>query len=153
MLLPLFMGLAIRAKMPSLPSWVRRSLGLVSNLSGLVVLTLIVALNLKSVLSVFGTGAIFAGLLFVGLSAWSGWLLGGRDRGIRSALGLGTGLRNVAAALLVGAQNFKDPKVNVMVIVTALVSLALLLPAANALGKRTHAVGADSLNTVTSNFG
>ena len=143
--------MAIRAKMPSLPAWVRRSLGLVSNLSGLVVLTLIVALNLKSVISVFGTGAIFAGLIFVGLSAWSGWLLGGRDCGIRNALTLGTGLRNVAAALLVGAQNFKDPKVNVMVIVTALVSLLVLLPAANALGRRAQAVPLDHLQTQTIN--
>jgi len=80
MLLPLLAGLIAHAKFPSLPVWLRPSLGFVSNLSGLVVVVLIVALNFKSVLSVFGTGAIFAGVVFVVLSAWTGWLLGGPDR-------------------------------------------------------------------------
>jgi len=66
----------------------------------------------------------------------TGWLLGGGDRGIREVLALGTGSRNVAAALLVGAQNFQDGRVNVMVIVSAVVGLGILLPTARALGKR-----------------
>ena len=63
--------------------------------------------------------------------------LGGPDRATPHSLGLATGSRNVAAALLVGALNFKDPRVNVMVIVTALVGLVILLPTASALGRRT----------------
>jgi bile acid:Na+ symporter, BASS family len=139
MVLPLFVGLVIHGRIRSLPGWLCRFLGAVANVSGLVVLVLILALNLKSVAGVFGTGAILAGLLFVTLLAVAGWLLGGPDRPTRVALGLGTASRNVAAALLVGAQNFKDPKVNVMVIVTALASLSVLLPAANWLGRRAHA--------------
>jgi BASS family bile acid:Na+ symporter len=136
MLLPLFVGLMINRQFRSLPGWVRPGLGLVSNVSGLVVLSLMLTLHFKSVLSVFGTGAIFAGVLFVVVSALTGLLLGGPDRATRHLLGLATGLRNVAAALLVGAQNFKDPRVNVMVIVTALVGLVILLPTAGALGRR-----------------
>jgi bile acid:Na+ symporter, BASS family len=67
-------------------------------------------------------------------------LLGGGDRGICDALALGTGSRNVAAALLAGAQNFQDARVNVMVIVSAVVGLGILLPTARALGK--HVSGA-----------
>lgn len=136
MLLPLFVGLMVNWQFRSLPGWVRPGLGLVSNVSGLVVLSLMLTLHFKSVLSVFGTGAIFAGVLFVVVSALTGLLLGGPDRATRHSLGLATGLRNVAAALLVGAQNFKDPRVNVMVIVTALVGLVILLPTAGALGRR-----------------
>jgi BASS family bile acid:Na+ symporter len=150
MLLPLFVGLAVHGSVRSLPARLIHFLGLISNLSGLVVLVLVIALNLKSVLSVFGTGAIFAGLLFVLLSFATGWLLAGPDRGIRAALGLGTASRNVAAALLVGAQNFKDPRVNVMVVVTALASLLILLPTANALGRRSHPPADSSLKTLTS---
>jgi BASS family bile acid:Na+ symporter len=92
-------------------------------------------------------------LYFVVLSALTGWLLGGPDRATRDALGFGTGLRNVAAALLVGAENFKDPKVNVMVIVTALVGVAILLPAAHVLGRRAQAVVAASVAPLTSHPG
>jgi BASS family bile acid:Na+ symporter len=114
-------------------------MGFVANVSGVVVLVLIVVLNLRSVLRLFGTGAIFAGLIFVVLSVFAGWLFGGPDRGIRDALGLGTGLRNVAVALLIGAKSFNDPRVNVMVVVTALVGLFVLLPAARVFGRRAQA--------------
>jgi BASS family bile acid:Na+ symporter len=137
MLLPLFVGFIVHRQFSTLPGWARPALRLVSNVSSLVVLLLILALNYRSVLSVFGTGAIFAGVLFVVLSALMGYVLGGSDRATRHSLGLATGLRNVAVALLVGAQNFKDPKVNVMVIVTALVGLVILLPVAAALGRHT----------------
>lgn len=139
MLLPLFIGLAVHAKFRSLPAWLLSSLGLIANVSGLVVLVLIMVFNSQSVLKLFGTGAIFAGLVFVVLSALVGWLFGGSDRAIRDALGVGTGLRNVGAALLIGAKNFSDPRVNVMVIVTALVGLFVLLPTAIALGRRAKA--------------
>jgi BASS family bile acid:Na+ symporter len=135
MLLPLLVGLAVHAKFRSLPAWLVSSLGLIANVSGLLAVVLIVVLNLQSVLKLFGTGAIFAGLVFVVLSAFVGWLFGGSDRAIRHALGLGTGSRNIGAALLIGAKNFSDPRVNVMVIVTALVGLFILLPVATAMGR------------------
>jgi BASS family bile acid:Na+ symporter len=136
MLLPLVVGLIVHARFKSLRAGLRTAIAWLSNLCGLVVIVLLVGLNFRSVVSVFGTGAIFAGLLFVVLSIVIGWLLGGRNREIQVSLGLGTGSRNVAAALLIGAQNFKDPKVNVMVIVSALASLLILLPLARAFGKR-----------------
>jgi len=137
MLLPLFTGLALRAAVRSLPSWLAPALRRLSGVSGLVVMALIVALQFESVLSVVGTGAIFAGALFTILSSLAGWAIGGADRSVRRALGLATGLRNVAAAILVAAGNFQDPGVGVMVIVSALVGMLLLVPAAWAVGRRT----------------
>lgn len=136
MLLPLFSGLTIRTLVGDAPGRLLRALGLIANASGIIVLALILCLNVKSLVSVFGTGAIFGGALFIALLAASGWLLGGADRGTRAALGFGTPLRNVAAALIVGAENFKDPRVNVMVIVTALVSLIVLVPVAALVGRQ-----------------
>lgn len=153
MLLPLFVGLAVHAKFRSLPAWVVSSFRFIANVSGLVVLVLIVVLNLQSVLQLFGTGAIFAGLVFVALSAFVGWLFGGSDRAIRDALGLGTGSRNVGAALLIGAKNFNDPRVNVMVIITALVGLVILLPIASAWGRRAKAAAHLSLKSDPSRAG
>jgi predicted Na+-dependent transporter len=45
-------------------------------------------------------------------------------------MALGTAQRNIAAALVVGGQNFNDPKVVVMVVVVAIVGLLLLMPLA-----------------------
>jgi BASS family bile acid:Na+ symporter len=147
MLMPLAIGLLVRVKVPALPGWWRPSLSRLANLSGLVVLVLLVALNVESVWRMLGNGSILAAVLFVALSLLIGWMIGGRDRGVRSSLALGTGSRNFAAALLVGSQNFKDPKVNVMVIVTAIISMAILLPAAVRFG-RANAGGATSAVSV-----
>jgi NADPH:quinone reductase-like Zn-dependent oxidoreductase len=51
----------------------------------------------------------------------------------KTALGLATGLRNLPAALVVSVQNFKDPNVRLMVLVTTLTGILVLVPAANVL--------------------
>jgi BASS family bile acid:Na+ symporter len=50
---------------------------------------------------------------------------------------LGTAQRNIAAALVVGGQNFSDPKVVVMVAVVAIVGLLVLMPLARVVAKRS----------------
>jgi len=89
---------------------------------------LLVTVNVNNVLAVFGTRAILAGLLFIIISFGSGWLLGGPEPDARRVLALGTAQRNIAAALVVAAQSFEDPKVVVMVIVVAIVGLLILMP-------------------------
>jgi BASS family bile acid:Na+ symporter len=87
------------------------------------------------VLSVFGTRAILAGLLFIAVGYGLGWLLGGPGADTRPVLGLGTAQRNIAAALVVGSQSFSDPNVVVMVVVLAMVSLLILMPLSRWLAK------------------
>ena len=93
-------------------------------------------LNVRSVVAVFGTGGIVAGLVFLGVGVAAGWVLGGSTRDTQSVLGLGTAQRNIAAALVVGNQSFEDPNVVVMVVVVAIVGLLTLMPLARALGQR-----------------
>jgi BASS family bile acid:Na+ symporter len=62
--------------------------------------------------------------------------LGGPDAGTRRVMALGTGQRNIAAALVIASQSFSDPKVVVMVIVVAIVGLILLVPISRALANR-----------------
>jgi BASS family bile acid:Na+ symporter len=57
-----------------------------------------------------------------------GWMLGGPGSETRRALGLGTGQRNIAAALVVATESFDDPSVVIMVIVVTIVGLLTLLP-------------------------
>lgn len=141
MLLPLAIGLVTRARRENFSSRLRPVLERVSTIASVVVLVLILTIHSKGVLQIFGTGAILAALLFGGLTALSGWLLGGRGRARKTALGLGTGLRNVPAALIVSVQNFKDPNVTVMVIVTTLFGIIALVPAAILIGKKAQDAG------------
>ena len=128
MLIPLGAALAVRAKLPraaaALQPWCNR----LSTLGLVAVVVLMVVVNFQKVVSVFGTRAILAGLLFIASGYALGWVLGGPAPGTRPVLGLGTAQRNIAAALVVGGQNFKDPSVVVMVVVVAIVSLLVLMP-------------------------
>ena len=56
-------------------------------------------------------------------------------------MALGTGQRNIAAALVVASQSFSDPKVVVMVIVVAIVGLIILMPLSRALANRLSRCG------------
>lgn len=74
----------------------------ISNLSLILLVLLITAANIEKVLQVFGTFGILAGLLFIALGVGIGWLLGGPDD-TKRVMALGTGQRNIAAALVVAS--------------------------------------------------
>jgi bile acid:Na+ symporter, BASS family len=136
MLLPLATGLALKARYGDLATRVKPVLDWISNVSLILLVSLITAANIDKVLQVFGTRGILAGLLFIALGFGTGWLLGGPDADTRRVMALGTGQRNIAAALVVASQSFSDPKVVVMVIVVAIVGLIVLMPLSRALANR-----------------
>ena len=140
LLVPLIGGLIVKARAALLAARLQPVLERVSSVALLLMLVLLIALNFQAVLRIFGTGAIAAALLFAVLTAVAGWLLGGRDPAQKIVLGLGTSLRNIPAALVVSVQNFKDPNVSVMVIVTTLAGTLILVPAARMMGKRARDV-------------
>jgi BASS family bile acid:Na+ symporter len=133
MLLPLATGLALKAHYEDLARRVKPALDWISNVSLILLVLLITAANIDRVLQVFGTRGILAGLLFIALGLGIGWLLGGSDASTKRVMALGTGQRNIAAALVVASQSFSDPKVVVMVIVVAIVGLVILMPLSRAL--------------------
>ena len=139
MLLPLALGLAAKIYFALIASRAKPVLDKVSNLSLILLVLLMIATNIKNVLAVFGTGGILAGLLLIAVGLGAGWLLGGPGMDTRPVLALGTGQRNIAAALVVGGQSFSDPKVVVMVIVVAIVGLLVLMPLSKTLGQRARA--------------
>jgi BASS family bile acid:Na+ symporter len=136
MLLPLAAGLALKARYEVLARRVKPVLDKISNVSLILLVLLITAANLDKVLQVFGTRGILAGLLFIAWGFGTGWLLGGPDADSRRVMALGTGQRNIAAALVVASQSFSDPKVVVMVIVVAIAGFIILMPLARALANR-----------------
>jgi BASS family bile acid:Na+ symporter len=141
MLLPLAIGLALKARYGDLAARVKPALDWISNASLILLVCLITAANIDKVLQVFGTRGILAGLLFIALGFGAGWLLGGPDAGTKRVMALGTGQRNIAAALVVASQSFGDPKVVVMVIVVAIVGLIILMPLSRALASRVEPTG------------
>ena len=133
MLLPLVIGLGLKAYYGDVAARVKPALDWISNVSLILLVCLITAANIDKVLQVFGTRGILAGILFIALGLGTGWLLGGPDIGTKRVVALGTGQRNIAAALVVASQSFADQKVVVMVIVVAIVGLVVLMPLSRAM--------------------
>ena len=135
MLVPLAAGLLLRAGRPGAADRIRPAIGVLSNLSMILVVLLTIAAHFKSVLSVFGTFGVLAAIVYTVVCIGIGWLLGGPGPSTRRVLALGTAQRNAAAAFVVAGQNFDDPKVIVMITVVLIVGFILLLPFARLLAK------------------
>jgi BASS family bile acid:Na+ symporter len=137
MLLPLVAGLVVKARYGVMAARVVPPLNKVSTLSLALLIVLLLATNLGNIADLFGTRGILASILFLIAAFGTGWLLGGPGPDTRGVLALGTAQRNIAAALVVGGQNFDDPRVVVMVAVVAIVGLLLLMPLARVVAKRS----------------
>ncbi|HVK16437.1 MAG TPA: bile acid:sodium symporter [Fimbriiglobus sp.] len=140
MLLPLAAGMAVRRRSERWASRLRPVIGVVSNVSMVLAVVLLVGLNFGAMIGTFGSGAVAVAVLFVAVSLAVGYALGGPAPGTRSVLGLGTGQRNVAAALVIATQNFPDdPGVVVMILVSTLAGLVVLLVAARRFARQSSA--------------
>ena len=135
MLIPLAVGLLVRARRPGAASRIRPTVGWISNISMILVVVLTMAGHFKSVLSVFGTFGVLAAVVYTVVCVGIGWLLGGPARSTRGVLALGTAQRNAAAAFVVAGQNFDDAKVIVMITVVLIVDFLMLLPFARMLAR------------------
>src|SRR6516165_10659276 len=127
-LVPLATGLALRARYEEVAARVKPVLDWVSNVSLVSMVLLLAVANIDKILHVFGTRGILAGVLLIALGFGMGWMLGGPGSDTRRALALGTGQRNIAAALVVASEGFSDPGVEIMVMVVTIVGLLTLMP-------------------------
>jgi len=141
MMLPLAVGLLVRARLSGLAAKTQPSLSRLSILSLALLIALLLITNMQNVLNLYGTRGVLASILFIATGSGVGWVLGGPQSGTRGVMTLGTAQRNIAAALVVGGQNFSDPKVIVMVVVVAIVGLLMLMPLAKYLAKFSQPTG------------
>lgn len=141
MLLPLAAGMLVRGRSERWASRLRAVFGPVSNVSMILAVALLIGLNFRAMIGTFGSGAVAVAVVYVALLLAIGYALGGPAPGTRSVLGLGTGQRNIAAAL-VSAQAFDDPGVVVMLIVATLAGLVVLLAAARWFARRSSPTAA-----------
>jgi len=135
MMIPLAIGLLVKARLSVAAARLQPWLNRVSTLSLTLLIALLLATNIRNVLDLFGTRGILASVLFITAGSGMGWILGGLSHDTKRVLALGTAQRNIAASLVVGGQNFNDPKVIVMVVVVAIVGLLLLMPLARFMAK------------------
>ena len=132
MLIPLAVGLFIKARYEDAADKIQPTFGMASNIALLTLTVLGLVLNFSGMIALVGTFGILAGVIFILASLVIGYILGGSDK---SVLGLGTAQRNISAALVVAAQNFSVDVITYLMVL-AIIGLIVLMPAAGELGKR-----------------
>lgn len=138
MLIPLAIGLLAKSHSPEDAAHWQPLMNKISSVAMLILLVVGLGLNVSSIINLIGSLGILALLLFIVGCLLIGFLLGGRDPGVRSVMGLGTAQRNVSAAILVSAQNFAGTPTLSFVLVAAILLLLILLPTARRMGARVE---------------
>ena len=135
MLIPLGLALVVRARYPDLAAGWAGPAGQISNVGLLIGISAALFVNWREILGSIGSW-IFVGTAFLLAAALiSGWLAGyGRPSGTRKVTMLGTGQRNISAALVVAGPLGGD--VIVLSLVAGLAIVIVLIALAAELGKR-----------------
>lgn len=134
MILPLVAGLVVNAWRPLWAARLCSPLNLLSLVCLVVALVVISAHNFSGLWQLVITRAIPACAILLILSFGAGFAFGGRPGSLRRVLGFGTSARNIPAALIIGGQNFEHPDVVLMIVLSALIAVVVLVPAAIAFG-------------------
>lgn len=134
MLVPLGIGLLFRARSEAVAEILQKIADKATNYSLVLVLALILTLHFNGIISVIGSGAILAGAIFMVGAFLLGYFMGGPGSDTKRVLGLATGQRNIAAAMLVASRNFAEPMVIVMLLIVTLLGLFIQIPLAIKLG-------------------
>ena len=133
---PLIIGMPGAALVPSRAKRAAPILIEIGNAFLLLLFVLLIALNIRSLLGVIGSGAMATVVLYMTGLFVAGWMFGGANPEMRGVLGLGTAARNFAAALVPAASNFRDPAVSIMLVISAIVCLVISFIAARWLRQR-----------------
>jgi BASS family bile acid:Na+ symporter len=140
MLLPLTIGLLLKWRYENMAAEWQPHLSQASTFSLLALIVAALLLQFRNVIGAIGSWLIVGTFLLVVGALLSGYLLSfGSEAADRKVAALGTGQRNLSAALLVGA-SFGDAETLVMTLVACLVLMVMLIVIGGELGKRATAV-------------
>jgi BASS family bile acid:Na+ symporter len=135
--LPLIIGTSIKWRYNNIAEKIKPTFNQISNIFLFVVVILYLVLNYRDFLTVFGTGALIAAIIFVLTSFSIGYLLGGPSKDTKTVLGLGTTIRNSSAAFVVAVANFSaEYDVMAMIIVVYLISIIIMMIISGEINKR-----------------
>ena len=129
-LAPLAIGMVWRSWAPASSAVFQPILARLGSLSAVVLIVLLGSLYFDDLLDLLGSGVLAAAAVYIGSLTVAGYLLGGPHDRIRGVLGLGTGARNIGAALVAASESFSEPKVMIMLVASTIVMLIVLVPAA-----------------------
>ena len=147
MLVPLIIGLMIKAYAPDTAQDWAPTLSKVGLLGVLLLLVIGLGLNLSNVLGLIGSRGFLALLLLIFGGLLIGLAVGGRDPAVRNVVGLATAQRNVTAAILVTLTNFAGTNSVPYVLVAAALIMLVLLAIAPILGARSKAADVPETQT------
>jgi len=130
-LLPLVLGLLLKARWPALAARLRRTMSWLGNISAALVVIVLPLVYLDDLPEVaLNGGGLLVLLLYLPLAVGAGWWLGGPEADKRRLLALCCGQGSMGAAFVIAAQNFNNPHVIAMLLLILYASLALLIPLA-----------------------
>jgi BASS family bile acid:Na+ symporter len=104
-ILPLAAGLAVNYRAARVAARLARPLLVLSNVLLLIVIVIIAVTQFDDA-SIFGLRVVSGMFLLLGISLLCGWVCGGPGVAARKTLGLTTGVRNAAVALVIATGNF-----------------------------------------------
>jgi bile acid:Na+ symporter, BASS family len=104
--IPLFAGLLLGERLPSLAEKIARPVRIVFVLSLVALLVLLGPRMVSDIVAVHGSNGLYAMACIVILSMITGYLLGGPDERERRTLSIGTALRNIGLCAVVATASF-----------------------------------------------
>jgi BASS family bile acid:Na+ symporter len=104
MLLPLGIGLAVKAGLEGIAARIEPLFSNVSKFALMLLILLMFVANIQNILSLYVSRGVLASILLLVAGSIIGWFLGGPAVKTRSVMALGTAQRNIAAALVVAKQ-------------------------------------------------
>ncbi len=138
MLVPLGIGLFVRGRWEDLAGDIQPIAGQISSVALAFLAVALLVVNFSEIVDSVGTGGLAAAVIVLTAAFVLGYLLSNVEDQ-RSVLALGTGQRNLSAAVIVAVQNFSDdPEVITMVMIVAVLGLMGLFAAAGEMGKRAR---------------
>jgi ACR3 family arsenite transporter len=138
MLIPLILGLLVRANAPDTAQHWMPAMNKIGSLGIMILLVVGLGLNVSNVIGLIGSGGFLALLIFIVASLAIGLLLGGREPGVRNVTALGTAQRNVSAAIVVTLANFAGTNAVPFVLAASILLPLILLSVAKAMGRRVE---------------
>jgi len=124
-LLPLLVGMALRALTPGLAARLTSPVAHVAAVLLVLCALVLVGTQLPAVWALIGNGALLALLGFVVLGLLAGHLLAGSEPDDQIVLALSTACRHPALALAIGATNFPDENLVPCIVLYLMVNLAV----------------------------
>jgi len=135
MIIPLILALLFRHKFEKLANILFKPTKIITDVSLLLLMVALVGLNYENLISMIGTGLLAIVLLMIGTTV-IGYFLGGSDPDKKVVMSLCTGQRNISAALLVAAQNFKNKEIILTLVAISIIGLLMRVPYARWIGNK-----------------